>query len=258
MPYREETFVVRDENRKIIYQEKSKYFSLRLGGKKTRIKNTNETPDWMKIANQKQKEKKLSRLIQTNFTRDDIYLTLTYETEPEFEEGKKKLQKFLRTLRRRYKKKGWELKYIYRTEYRGHRLHHHLIINDPTHGNVKRRDIQELWKEGMINHYSFQRYDGEHEDAKRLSAYFCKESKQNIQEQKEKQAWHPSRNLKKPEIHHRTIRSKKWKEKPVPPAGMELIEVINTFTTWGYPMQIAKYRKRGRQKYEDTGGTYWS
>lgn len=247
MPYREETFLVRDENRKIIYSEKTKYFSLRLGGKKTRVKNINETPDWMKTVNQRRKEKKLSRLILTNFTRDDIYLTLTYEKEPDFEVGKKALQKFLRTLRRRFKKRGWELKYIYRTEYRGHRLHHHLIINDPTHGEVKRRDIQDLWKEGMINHYSFQRYDGGHEDAKRLAAYFCKESKKNIQDQKEKKAWHPSRNLKKPEIHHRTIRSKKWKERPIAPEGMELIEVVNTWTLWGYPMQIASYRKRGRQ-----------
>lgn len=177
MPYRKETFLIRNEKGEVTYSEESKYYTLRLGGKKTRVRNMNETPGWMKTANQKRREKKLRRLIQTNFTRDDIYLTLTYAEEPDYETGKKKIQKFLRTLRRKYQKKGWELKYIYRTEYKGHRLHHHLIINDPTHGSVRRKDIQDIWKEGAINHYSFQRYDGGHEDAKRLSAYFCKESK---------------------------------------------------------------------------------
>ena len=248
MPYRKETFLIRNEKGEVTYSEESKYYTLRLGGKKTRVRNMNETPGWMKTANQKRREKKLRRLIQTNFTRDDIYLTLTYAEEPDFETGKKKIQKFLRTLRRKYQKKGWELKYIYRTEYKGHRLHHHLIINDPTHGSVRRKDIQDIWKEGAINHYSFQRYDGGHEDAKRLSAYFCKESKNaKMQECKEKKSWHPSRNLKQPEIHYRTIRSKKWKEKPKAPEGMELIEVINTYTQWGYPLQISKFRKRGRQ-----------
>ena len=232
MPYRKETFLIRNEKGEITYSEESKYYTLRLGGKKTRVRNMNETPGWMKTANQKRREKKLRRLIQTNFTRDDIYITLTYAEEPDYETGKKKVQKFLRTLRRKYQKKGWELKYIYRTEYKGHRLHHHLIINDPTHGSVRRKDIQDIWKE----------------DAKRLSAYFCKESKNaKMQECKEKRSWHPSRNLKKPEIHYRTIRSKKWKEKPKAPEGMELIEVINTYTQWGYPLQISKFRKRGRQ-----------
>ena len=251
MPYREEEFIVRDEKGKKIYIEKNKYYSLRLGGKKTRAKNFKKTPQWMNEVNQRRKERKLFRTILTNFKRDDIYLTLTYEEEIAPEKAKVELSKFIRKLRNYYKKNGWELKFIYRTEYRGHRPHHHLIINDPTGGALKRGEIQKLWKWGMVTHYSFQRYDGKSEDAKRLAAYFCKESKKEIQKQIEKQAWHPSRNLKKPEIHVKTIQSKKWREKPKPPEGMELVEVVNTFTSFGYPMQIALFRKRGRQK-DDT------
>lgn len=251
MPYREEIFIVRDTDMRKTYIERNKYFTLRLGGKKTRAKNFQKTPEWMNEVNQRRKEKKLFRIILTNFKRDDIYLTLTHEEAVDVKTAKEELKKFIRKLRNYYKKNGWELKYIYRTEYRGHRPHHHMIINDPEDGSMKRGEIQKLWKCGMITHYNFQRYDGKPEDAKRLSAYFCKESKKEIQMQIEKQAWHPSRNLKKPEVHVRTIQSKKWREKPMIPAGMELVEVVNTYTNFGYPMQIASFRKRGRQK-DDT------
>ena len=56
-----------------------------------------------------------------------------------------------------------------------------------------------------------------------------------------------SRNLKPPKVVKRTIYSSRWRERPKPPQGMELVDVINLTTDDGYPMQKAIFRKRGRQ-----------
>lgn len=124
----------------------------------------------------------MRRIILTNFKRDDIYLTLTYADEPEsYWVAKSKISKFLRAMRRKYRKAGKELKYIYTTESRGKRIHHHLLLN---------------YEDGLC-------------------------TSELVQEC--------------------------WKERPLSPKGMELYEVINTYTNEGYPLQIARFRKRGRQ-----------
>lgn len=241
MPYREEIFEYTEG------REVKKYHTPRLGGKKTRLPNYNPTPDDVKKVNQKRREEKLRRIILTNFKRDDVYLTLTYAKEPEsYKEAKKKLSKFLRTLRRKYRKAGKELKYIYTTESRGKRIHHHLLLNYEN-GVCSRELVQECWKEGIINYYAYLHYDGGTEDARRMASYLIKETGRSIREGDQKVSYVPSRNLKKPKVYYRTIQSKSWKEKPIPPKGMELYEIINTYTNEGYPLQIARYRKRGRQ-----------
>ncbi len=241
MPYRKEIFAYPGG------QEVKKYFTPRLGGKKTRLPNFNPTPEDVKKVNSKRREENLRRIILTNFKRDDVYLTLTYAEEPEsYEDAKKKLSKFLRTLRRKYRKAGKELKYIYTTESRGKRIHHHLLLNYED-GFCSRDLIQECWKEGMINYYAYLHYDGGPDDAKRMASYLIKETGRTIGEGEQKRSYIPSRNLKKPKVYYRTIHSRNWKERPSSPKGMELYEVINTYTNEGYPLQLARYRKRGRQ-----------
>lgn len=248
MAYMKRTIVLRDENGVPLYMQIEKYFSLRLGGKKTRIPNWNPSTEKQAYYNYRQRLEKFFWLILCNFVRDDIYLTLTYAQEPTDEEAKEHIRKFMRGLRRLYRKRGMELKYITVTECHGVRIHHHLIIGDPSHGKgaITRKDIRDLWPWGMINHYAFQRYDGSPEDAKQLAAYLLKESKKNIREGTFRKSWSASRNLKRPETHRNTIRSRAWREKPVPPKGMELVSVENTYTNWGYPKQVSVFRKRGR------------
>ena len=237
MPYREEIFTAPG------YREVKKYFAWRIGGKKKRLPNWNPTPEKQQAANRRRAEEKLSRIILTNFRRDDLYVTLTYEKEPDYEMAKKKLGNFLKRLRREYKKRGKELKYVYTTEYRGKRIHHHLIIND----GVTRSECESIWGEGMINRYGFQRYDGSPDDAKNLAGYLVKEAARMVRDGKQKKMWVASRNLTPPKVVRRTIHARTWRETPRPPEGMELIEVKNLYTAEGFPMQLASFRKRGRQ-----------
>lgn len=241
MAYRSEIFIYPGG------KEVKKYHTCRLGGKKTRLPNYNKTPEDVQKVNARRAAEHLRRIILTNFKRDDIYLTLTYAHEPEnYKAAKKSITKFLRKLRRYYRKHGKELKYIYTTEGKGKRIHHHILLNYED-GLCTRSLIQELWPEGIINYYSYHHYDGGEEDAKRLASYLIKESEGAVREGDQKTRYVASRNLKKPIIHYRTIHSKNWKERPKAPEGMELYEVINTYTNEGYPLQLARYRKRGRQ-----------
>lgn len=239
MPYRKEIFIAPG------YCEVKKYFTFRLGGKKNRAPNWNPTPDDVAAVNERRAAEKLRRLILTNFKRDDLYVTLTYRDEPDYETAKKDMRNFLRRLKNFYKKQGKELKYIYTTEYRGKRIHHHLIIND----GITRTECERLWGKGIINRYGFQRYDGRPEDAKDLAKYLIKEAKRNVREGKQKTRWVGSKNLTPPRVLHRTIHAASWKEAPAAPEGMMLIRVENYTRADGFPAQLACY---------EGGETTWS
>ena len=112
----------------------------------------NPTSEIQKRLNQKNAEKRLTRLVHTNFTEDDIALHLTYRPgeEPETKEGAQRdLQNYIRRLKRRYTKLGKEFKYISCTEYgkKTNRIHHHLIIS----GGLDRDEIEKLWGRGYAN-----------------------------------------------------------------------------------------------------------
>ena len=87
------------------------------GKRRSRCKPTSEIQQKL---NQKNAEKKLTRLVHSNFTEDDIALHLTYRPgeEPQTEEEAQHiLSNYIRRLKRRYAKLGLELKYISCTEY---------------------------------------------------------------------------------------------------------------------------------------------
>lgn len=239
MAYRKEIFIAPG------YREVKKYFTWRLGGKKNRAPNWKRTPEDVAAVNERRAAEKLRRIILTNFKRDDLYITLTYRKEPDYETGKKEIRNFLRRLKEFYRKKGLELKYIYTTEYRGERLHHHLIIND----GISRKECETLWGRGMINRYGFQRYDGRPDDARELAKYLIKEAKRNVREGKQKTRWVASKNLTPPRVLHRTIHAASWKENPRPPEGMQLLRVENYIRADGFPEQIACYLEGGDREW---------
>lgn len=232
--YREEIFLAPG------YREVKKYHTCRLGGKGKRAPNWNPTPEDVAAVNARRAEEKLRRILLTNFKRDDLYVTLTYREEPDYETARKHIRAFLRRLRAAYKKKGLELKYVYTTEYRGKRIHHHLIIND----GITRSECETIWGMGMINRYAFQRYDGRPDDARDLAKYLIKEAARNVREGKQKLRWVGSKNLTPPKIIYRTLHAKTWRENPAPPKGMETVSVENFWTADGYPVQLARYVER--------------
>ncbi len=115
-----------------------------------RNKKAKPTTEVQEKLNQTNAENKLVRLLNANFTPDDLQFDVTYAPEflPESDEqAARELQNFIRRLKRYRKKQGLpELKYIAVTEKgsRNGRYHHHLIIN----GGIDLKTLAEIWGRG--------------------------------------------------------------------------------------------------------------
>lgn len=119
------------------------------GKRRRRCKPTGEI---QKKLNQRNAEKRLTRIVHMNFAERDLALHLTYDAQHEpasAEDALRIVQNYLKTLKRRYAKAGKELKYILSTEYggRGGRIHHHLIVS----GGIDRDLLESLWGRGYAN-----------------------------------------------------------------------------------------------------------
>ena len=119
------------------------------GGKRVKRKPSTET---QKKLNQRHREEKLTRLLNTNFTSEDLEIHLTYrEEQPESdEEATRNLRNYIRRIKRLRKKLGLPtLKYIAVTERgkRGGRYHHHITVN----GGIDRDALESMWEHGRAN-----------------------------------------------------------------------------------------------------------
>lgn len=157
------------------------------GKRRSRCRPTSEI---QKRLNQRNAEKKLTRIVHQNFCEADIVLHLTFRPgrEPEsLEAGKRELRNYLGRLRRLYRKNGLALKYITVAEYgkRGGRLHFHLILS----GGVDRDALEKLWGNGYANS---KRLQFEEDGACALVRYILKDRVTY-------KRWSGSRNLIQPE-----------------------------------------------------------
>ena len=101
---------------------------------KTRRPKEQKTPEQMAEENQRNAEKRLTRLLNCNFKKGDLWVTLTYRRDqrPTPEKAKKILTRFIRRMRYRFERKSEEeMKYITVTEYESKAIHHHMVINNP-------------------------------------------------------------------------------------------------------------------------------
>lgn len=100
-----------------------------------RQKRRKATPEEIAKQNQWKRERDVRRLIKWNFGIGDYWFTLTYKkgSRPPWKQMQKDMSKFIRKLRDKYKKYGWELKYIYRLEIgKNGGPHVHVLINRKT------------------------------------------------------------------------------------------------------------------------------
>lgn len=118
-----------------------------------RKKKSKPTAAAQERLNREMRTRKLSDLINLNFTKKDIQLKLDYSAfkrehgrNPDPDECLKIINNFMRRLKRLYNRLGIDLKYIYCSEVgtRGKISHHHLIVS----GGVDIGLIRELWHEG--------------------------------------------------------------------------------------------------------------
>lgn len=222
-------------------------------GKKRKL-----TPEDVRRQNERNRWRKIQRLILNNFHEGDWHLILKYRPEerPEtYEEAKAHRKKFLDKMRAAYKKAGIPFKWIAVTERgkRGHVLHHHLVIEDIRRDGIDTvKLVKKLWTYGS-EFFSALYVDGEYE---KLAEYIVKA------ETKEEGGWctySRSRNLKNPVKTVEDVPHKRWRDPPVAPKGWYVVKDsvyngINPVT--GYPYQhytIKKLIKTRRDREEDSG-----
>lgn len=186
------------------------YSAVKGGGRKKRENTTSEA---VAKYNLKMAHRKLTRLINANFKPGDLFLNPTYRDSMTVEEAKKHIDKFLRDLRRYFKKQGRELKYILVTAYgeRG-RIHHHLVIN-----TADAREIMKLWQHGGMRFeplYPNCEYSA-------LASYLIEQSRKQPKSGEicSKKRWSCSRNLTKPQEKVEEVNAKTWRSEPKPLKG---------------------------------------
>lgn len=217
------------------YRFISNTYSMRLGGR-PRGEKRERTKEEMEKQNARNRAIHTRLLILGNF-RNGWHITLTYPKEerpPDAESAKKELGRFFERAKRRFKKAGFEFKWLCVTEI-GSRgaIHHHLIIEDIQDGAFSsQRVIRECWRGGK---YLTPMYDdGEYQS---LSEYLVKkESKEDVPGCR---VTH-SRNLIMPRTKREIKKGRGWLLEPRAPKGWELVKDslyngVNAFT--GLPYQ---------------------
>lgn len=226
----------------------------------------NKTPREIEYQNRWNKRKYIRRLIKLNFT-DGLYVTLTYKTENRKQMAgvKKDFELYRKRLRRRYRKRGGDLKYIYTIEI-GSRggVHIHMIVNRIPEENTD-KVISEQWKMGHA-HIQTIYEDGDYEQ---LACYMAKVPQEETGENKrsriermediteESYDYNTSRNLIKPEpevkvYKNRTVK-KMIEDGPTPTPGYYIIKDsirtgVNPFTGMSYLYYTEKLIKKKRRE----------
>lgn len=145
-----------------------------------------------KNLNDRNSRKRLARLINANFIKGDLWITLTYDNEHlpnSYKEALKNMNNYIRRLNGRRKKLGLgNAKYIFITEYSKEeniRCHHHLIMDSGLSMDI----VESVWKCGKRN--NVRKVDPDENGLTGLANYLSKDPKG-------KKRWCSSKNLKKP------------------------------------------------------------
>ncbi len=182
---------------------------------KKRQKRAKPTEEQIAKQNQYNREKNLRRILKANFVEDDHWVLLTYLKgyRTDISQSKKDFKKFYRMLRREYRKRGYELKWVVRTEV-GKRgaAHHHFLTNRIPDGDVL---IKNCWRK--IKGAGFPSFKHTHEEGgfAGLAWYLTKPPDNKGMEHN----YSRSRNLVIPEPEITRTTKKEILEYPIPPEG---------------------------------------
>lgn len=173
------------------------------------------TSEAVKKNNDRLAEKKLTRLINANFYPGDLHVTLTYAVPVDPQEAEHQLGVWIRRVRRQFKKKGIEFKYVAATEYKNHRIHHHVVMN-----YIDLNIIDTLWTQGRVRCTTLD----QSRNYKALAKYLIKETQKTFREpgNATKRRWKSSRNLIRPVIKREWVSVRElWKD-PKPIKGYQI------------------------------------
>ena len=145
-----------------------------------------------KNLNDRYARKRVERLINANFYKNDLWITLTYSNDnlpATLDEALKNIKNYIRRINYKRKKLGLEkAKYIYVTEFSKEkkiRCHHHLIMD----GGLSMDLVESMWKCGKRN--NVRKVDPDENGLSGLANYLVKDPKGS-------KRWCSSTNLKKP------------------------------------------------------------
>ncbi len=226
-------------------------------GRSKKRKSTTETQQKL---NQKNAERKLIRLLNTNFTKYDLRFDLTYSDEfyPDSnQDAQREMQNFLRRVKRYRKKHNLpELKYVAVTEIgkKTARVHHHIVMN----GGVDIFTLAEIWGRGYTTAKPLQ-FD-EH-GIVGIAKYLVKEPILG-------KRWCASKNLVQPKETQRDGRVSQRKVKMFHDSGIDnreeleklydgyaLAEVVPYYNeiNGGYYLTVRMYKKQALKKSRKRG-----
>ena len=218
---------------------------------KGRQKREKPTPEQMRKQNEYNKRKLMRRLIKANFGENDYWLTLTYlrGKTMTLTEAVKDRAKFLKEVRKEFKKRGYVLKWIGRTE-RGKRgaVHHHLIINRIPDADII---MAKAWKKVQGAGKTNVQLLYEKGQFKELAAYITKPNTETEDELPASQSnYSRSRNLTIPRPKVSRTSRKKILQEPTPTPGYyidkdSICQGINPITGREYLHYIEVRLKEG-------------
>lgn len=220
--------------------EIQEYFSPRQRNKTyQRSLKENLSSEEQKKHNFKMARAKLTRLINTNFTQGDLFITLTHKEKVSEEDAKRELRNFCNRLRRFSKKKTTDpLKYIYVTE-DSKRTHHHMLVNKM---ECTLQELTALWGNGRVLISIIEAGS----DYTGLAHYITKEPK----DKKKGKSWSSSRNLKQPKI---VVKELKSNRKPKLPKNYKVIEELTYFSEFSGYTRYLKAIRIGGMDYGQAG-----
>ena len=198
-----------------------RYYTPRIGVKgEKREKREKLTPEAQKRVNQRLAEKTLRRTMNENFANGDVLVRLDFRDRPA---GSREMQRLIadavKKMRREYRKAGKPLRYIYVKEVgpRGGR-HIHMVLG--------REDmdvlavLQKCWPHGGIH------VDPMHTAPQfgQIASYFIKYASRTEETEGKLvgKRWYASRNLRKPKVTKRVVKSNRWREKVRKRKGSQL------------------------------------
>lgn len=231
-------------------KEVARYYPGRYGAPGCKRKPKKKaTPEDIERQNQRNRARKVQRIILANFREGGWHLVLTYrkgEHPGRMEEAKRQRKKFFADMRKAYRKAGYEFKFVCVTEL-GKRgaVHHHLIIEDiATEKLNTKKMVMESWKYGG-RHLTPLYEEGEFEE---LADYLTKEQGKECN-------YTRSRNLIVPQPVKEKVYRRKWDGEPQPEEGYYVIKdsVVNGINpVTGRPYQ--HYMMRSLPGKEESAG----
>lgn len=184
----------------------------------TRKPNRNITPETVQKHNSRLAVYKLSGKINANFFPGDYHLVLTYSgKEPSRDEAQHELQLFMSRMRREFQKIDEPFKWIVATEYKNHRIHHHLVMN-----YIDIEVVQKQWRRGMVRVTPLDR----NRDYTELAEYIIKETEKTFRDpaNSTKQRYSCSRNLVNPIIKREVVSERMLGADPKALKGYAIVE----------------------------------